>query len=67
MVLFLNGKCERLPEKIIKMGSSLRSKPNEEWKASLDSWRYSLAKWQIFLSFRGEDTRHSFTGFHYYM
>lgn len=34
-------------------------------KASLDSWRYSLAKWHIFLSFRGEDTRQCFTGFLY--
>jgi len=54
----LNGKCEGLPEEIIKVGSSFGSKPIEEWKAS-------LAKWQIFLSFRGEDTRQSFTGFLY--
>nr|WIL60009.1 nodulation protein [Melilotus officinalis] len=57
--------CEGLPEKIIKMGSSLRSKPILEWKASLETWRYSLAKWHIFLSFRGKDTRQSFTGFLY--
>ncbi|KAK2431722.1 TMV resistance protein N [Trifolium repens] len=55
-------ECEGLPGKIIDVGSSLRSKPIEEWKATLDSLKHSMAKWQIFLSFRGEDTRYAFTG-----
>jgi len=58
-------ECEGLPRKIKDMGSSLRGKPIEEWKVSLDSLRHSMAKWQIFLSFRGEDTRYSFTGYLY--
>ncbi|XP_004517051.1 probable disease resistance protein At1g52660 [Cicer arietinum] len=55
-------ECEGLPGIIKDVGSSLRSKPIEEWKASLDSMRHSMARWQIFISFRGEDTRYSFTG-----
>jgi len=55
-------ECEGLPRTIKDVGSSLRGKPIEEWKVSLDSLRHSMAKWQIFLSFRGEDTRYSFTG-----
>ncbi|KAK2431719.1 TMV resistance protein N [Trifolium repens] len=55
-------ECEGLPGTIKDIGSFLRSKPIEEWKATLDSLKHSMAKWQIFLSFRGEDTRHSFTG-----
>ncbi|WJX17584.1 hypothetical protein P8452_07480 [Trifolium repens] len=56
------SECEGLPETIKDVGSSLRSKPIEEWKTTLDSMKYSMAKWQIFLSFRGEDTRYTFTG-----
>ncbi|KAK2431718.1 TMV resistance protein N [Trifolium repens] len=55
-------ECEGLPGKIKDVGSSLRSKPIEEWKATLDSLKHSMAKWQIFLSFRGKDTRDAFTG-----
>jgi hypothetical protein len=55
-------ECEGLPRTIKYVGSSLRSKPIEEWKTTLDSMKYSMAKWQIFLSFRGEDTRYTFTG-----
>jgi hypothetical protein len=55
-------ECEGLPGTIKDVGSSLRSKPIEEWKTTLDSLKHSMAKWQIFLSFRGEDTRYSFTG-----
>ncbi|CAJ2633913.1 unnamed protein product [Trifolium pratense] len=55
-------ECEGLPGKIKDVGSSLKSKPIEEWKATLDSLKHSMAKWQIFLSFRGEDTRYNFTG-----
>ncbi|WJX64776.1 hypothetical protein P8452_49514 [Trifolium repens] len=58
-------ECEGLPGTIKDVGSSLRSKPIEEWKETLDSLKHSMAKWQIFLSFRGEDTRYSFTGFLY--
>ncbi|XP_057441222.1 probable disease resistance protein At1g61310 isoform X2 [Lotus japonicus] len=59
------SECEGLPGKIIKVGSSLKSQPIQEWKASLYSLRHSTARYHIFLSFRGEDTRHSFTGFLY--
>ncbi|GAU49369.1 hypothetical protein TSUD_252430 [Trifolium subterraneum] len=55
-------ECEGLPRTIKDVRSSLRSKPIEEWKTTLDSLKHSMAKWQIFLSFRGEDTRYSFTG-----
>ncbi|WJX64691.1 hypothetical protein P8452_49439 [Trifolium repens] len=54
-------ECEGLPKNIIKVGTSLRSKPMEEWKASLENLRNPMAQWQMFLSFRGEDTRFSFT------
>ncbi|CAJ2633912.1 unnamed protein product [Trifolium pratense] len=55
-------ECEGLPGKIKDVGCSLKSKPIEEWKATLDSLKHSMAKWQIFLSFRGDDTRYGFTG-----
>lgn len=55
-------ECEGLPGTIKDVGSSLKSKPVEEWKASLESLRHSMARYHIFLSFRGEDTRYSFTG-----
>ncbi|GAU49370.1 hypothetical protein TSUD_252440 [Trifolium subterraneum] len=55
-------ECEGLPRKIKDVGSFLRSKPIEEWKTTLDRLKHSMAKWHIFLSFRGEDTRYSFTG-----
>ncbi|AET00472.1 putative TIR domain, P-loop containing nucleoside triphosphate hydrolase [Medicago truncatula] len=55
-------ECDRLPGKIIKEGSSLRSKSLEEWEKSLDNLRHSTDQWQMFLSFRGGDTRYSFTG-----
>ncbi|CAJ2634037.1 unnamed protein product [Trifolium pratense] len=58
-------ECEGLPKNIIKVGSSLRSKPMEEWKASLENLKNPIAHWQMFLSFRGKDTRDSFTGFLY--
>ncbi|CAJ2634033.1 unnamed protein product [Trifolium pratense] len=59
------SECEGLPRTIKDVGSSLTSKPIEEWKTTLDSLKHSMAEWQIFLSFRGEDTRNSFTGFLY--
>jgi len=58
-------ECEGLPGTIKEVGSSLKSKPIEEWKASVEILRHSMARWQIFISFRGEDTRYSFTGFLY--
>nr|WIL60008.1 nodulation protein [Melilotus officinalis] len=59
------SECEGLPRTIKDAGSSLKGKPIEEWKTSLDSLKHSMSKWQIFLSFRGEDTRASFTGYLY--
>jgi len=58
-------ECEGLPGTIIEVGSSLKCSPVEEWKESLGNLRHSMARWQIFISFRGEDTRYSFTGFLY--
>ncbi|AET00467.1 putative TIR domain, P-loop containing nucleoside triphosphate hydrolase [Medicago truncatula] len=55
-------ECDGLPGRIIKEGSFLRSKSLEEWEKSLHNLRHSTAQWQMFLSFRGEDTRYSFTG-----
>ncbi|WJX64779.1 hypothetical protein P8452_49516 [Trifolium repens] len=55
-------ECEGLPRTIKDVGSSLRNKPIEEWKETLETLKHSMAKWQIFLSFRGDDTRYSFTG-----
>jgi hypothetical protein len=53
-------ESEGLPRTIKDVGSTLRSKPIEEWKTSLNSLKHSKGKWQIFLSFRGEDTRYTF-------
>jgi hypothetical protein len=53
-------ECEGLPRTIKDVGSSLRSKPIEDWKTTLKSLKHSKGKWQIFLSFRGEDTRYTF-------
>ncbi|PNX57166.1 TIR-similar-domain-containing protein TSDC, partial [Trifolium pratense] len=58
-------ECEGLPRTIKDVGSFLKSRPIEEWKTTLDILKHSMAKWQIFLSFRGEDTRYSFTGYLY--
>lgn len=58
-------ECEGLPGTIIEVGSSLKCSSVEEWKESFDNLRQSMARWQIFISFRGEDTRYSFTGFLY--
>jgi hypothetical protein len=55
-------ECEGLPRTIKDVGSSLRSKPIEEWKTTLNSLKHSMGKWQIFLSF-GEDTGYTFTLF----
>ncbi|AET00464.2 disease resistance protein (TIR-NBS-LRR class), putative [Medicago truncatula] len=58
-------ECQGLPGTIKDVGSSLRSKPIEEWKTSLDGLRHSMSQYDIFISFRGKDTRDSFTGFLY--
>jgi len=50
------SECEGLPRTIKDVGSSLKGKPIEEWKTSLDSLIHSMAKWHIFLSFRGRYT-----------
>ncbi|XP_057441233.1 disease resistance protein RUN1-like [Lotus japonicus] len=60
----LANECQGLPRTIKEVGSSLKSQPIEEWKTLLYSLRHS-ARYQIFISFRGGDTRHSFTGFLY--
>ncbi|KAK7300093.1 hypothetical protein RJT34_10926 [Clitoria ternatea] len=58
-------ECRGLPLTIEDVGKSLRGRPIEEWKESLDTLRHTSARYQIFLSFRGFDTRYSFTGFLY--
>ncbi|XP_057424054.1 disease resistance protein SUMM2-like [Lotus japonicus] len=57
----LANECQGLLGTIKDVGSSLQCQPIEEWKALIDSLRHS-ARYQIFLSFRGDDTRYSFTG-----
>jgi disease resistance protein RPS2 len=37
-------ECEGLPDTIKEVGSSLKSKPVEEWKASLDNLKHSMAQ-----------------------
>ncbi|AET00455.1 TIR-like domain protein TSDC protein [Medicago truncatula] len=56
------SKCEGLPRKVEDVGHRLRGEPIEKWKVLLDSLKHSLTKYQIFLSFRGIDTRDTFTG-----
>ncbi|CAJ2634042.1 unnamed protein product [Trifolium pratense] len=56
------NECEGLHSTIKDVGYFLRYKSIGEWKASLDCLKHSQAQWEIFLSFRGQDTRHSFTG-----
>ncbi|KAK7300092.1 hypothetical protein RJT34_10925 [Clitoria ternatea] len=58
-------ECKGLPLTIEDVGKSLRGRPVEEWEESLDTLRHTSARYQIFLSFRGFDTRYSFTGFLY--
>ncbi|XP_057441213.1 uncharacterized protein LOC130733140 [Lotus japonicus] len=59
------GACKMFPGLIKDIGPSLKNKPIEEWDATVSSLRNSKARYQIFISFRGEDTRESFTGFLY--
>ncbi|XP_057441227.1 probable disease resistance protein At1g52660 [Lotus japonicus] len=55
------NECQGLHSRIKDVGYSFKGQSIEEWKALLDSLRHS-ARYQIFLSFRGDDTRYSFTG-----
>ncbi|XP_045828654.1 heat shock 70 kDa protein 18-like [Trifolium pratense] len=59
-------KCNGLPELIEKVSTSLKNKSLEYWKESLVSLSHSTARYQIFISFRGADTRHVFTNHLHY-
>ncbi|CAJ2633901.1 unnamed protein product [Trifolium pratense] len=59
-------KCNGLPELIEKVSTSLKNKSLEYWKESLVSLSHSTARYQIFISFRGGDTRHVFTNHLHY-
>ncbi|CAJ2633885.1 unnamed protein product [Trifolium pratense] len=54
-------KCNGLPGLIKDVAFSLKKKPIEKWEESLVSLSHSTARYQIFISFRGKDTREIFT------
>ncbi|CAJ2629232.1 unnamed protein product [Trifolium pratense] len=54
-------KCNGLPGLIKDVAFSLKKKPIEKWEESLVSLSHSTAQYQIFISFRGKDTRNIFT------
>ncbi|XP_057436402.1 heat shock cognate 70 kDa protein 2-like isoform X2 [Lotus japonicus] len=54
-------KCNGLPGFIEEVATSLKKKSLEKWEESLVSLSHSTARYQIFISFRGGDTRHVFT------
>ncbi|KAK2431769.1 heat shock cognate 70 kDa protein [Trifolium repens] len=54
-------KCNGLPGIIKDVAFSLKKKPIEKWEESLVSLSHSTAQYQIFISFRGKDTRDIFT------
>ncbi|XP_057436463.1 probable disease resistance protein At1g62630 [Lotus japonicus] len=54
-------KCNGLPGLIKEVTSSLKKKSALEWEESLVSLSHSTARYQIFISFRGMDTRDDFT------
>ncbi|XP_045823355.1 heat shock cognate 70 kDa protein 2-like isoform X1 [Trifolium pratense] len=54
-------KCKGLPGLIKDVAFSLKKKPIEKWEESLVSLSHSTAQYQIFISFRGKDTREIFT------
>ncbi|KAK2431775.1 cell division protein FtsZ protein 1, chloroplastic [Trifolium repens] len=54
-------KCNGLPGLIKDVAFSLKKKPIEKWEESLVSLSHSTAQYQIFISFRGKDTRDIFT------
>ncbi|XP_045832321.1 heat shock cognate 70 kDa protein 2-like isoform X1 [Trifolium pratense] len=60
------SKCNGLPGLIEKVATSLKNKSLENWKQSLISLSHSTARYQIFISFRGADTRHVFTNHLHY-
>ncbi|XP_057423657.1 uncharacterized protein LOC130717446 [Lotus japonicus] len=53
--------CNGLPGLIKDVVSSLQKKSLEKWEESLVSLSHSKARYQIFISFRGMDTREIFT------
>ncbi|XP_057436374.1 heat shock 70 kDa protein-like [Lotus japonicus] len=53
--------CIGLPGLIKDVASSLQKKSIEKWEESLVSLSHSTARYQIFISFRGNDTREIFT------
>ncbi|KAK2377930.1 heat shock cognate 70 kDa protein [Trifolium repens] len=54
-------KCNGLPGLIKDVAFSLKKKPIEKWEESLVTLSHSTAQYQIFISFRGKDTRDIFT------
>ncbi|KAK2377928.1 heat shock cognate 70 kDa protein [Trifolium repens] len=54
-------KCNGLPGLIKDVAFSLKKKSIEKWEESLVSLSHSTAQYQIFISFRGIDTRKIFT------
>ncbi|XP_057441212.1 probable disease resistance protein At1g52660 [Lotus japonicus] len=58
-------ECQGLPGRIKDVGTSLKSEPIEHWNELLNSLRHSMARYQIYISFRGEDTGCSFAGYLY--
>ncbi|GAU25079.1 hypothetical protein TSUD_257730 [Trifolium subterraneum] len=60
------SKCNGLPGLIEKVATSLKNKSLENWKQSLVSLSHTTARYQIFISFRGGDTRHVFTNHLHY-
>lgn len=61
VALEVSSKCNGSPGLIKDVVSSLKSKSIEKWKETSVSLSHSTARYQIFLNFRGEDTRGSFT------
>ncbi|XP_057423675.1 heat shock 70 kDa protein 18-like [Lotus japonicus] len=55
-------KCNGLPGFIEEVATSLKKKSLKKWEESLVSLSHdSTARYQVFISFRGSDTRHVFT------
>ncbi|CAJ2633930.1 unnamed protein product [Trifolium pratense] len=54
-------KCNGLPGLVEKVASSLKNMSIGKWEESLVSLSHSTARYQIFISFRGNDTREIFT------
>ncbi|XP_057436400.1 heat shock cognate 70 kDa protein 2-like isoform X2 [Lotus japonicus] len=57
--------CNGLPGLIKDVASSLKKKSIGKWEESLVSLSHSKARYQIFISFRGKDTREIFTKYLY--